>query len=259
MAHHRLHHVGILTEDFAPFRRLADTLDFTVRGPERTADGSAEVALVEMPGGRLELVRPLTEDSAVAEIIREGRGGVHHLAFEVDDVDRGSALLDEAGFATMVPVDDGVRGSRMGFHLVADAAVETIQWASGDVWSGTSATAVADRLFAAIEAADVATMRELYRSDVVVRNHATGSTAGLEDACAGAVKIAEQISDFRYEEVVCQATDSGFVRRHEVRGTSPTGSAFSVSACCVATVRDGRVVELDEYVDSSALATVGLT
>lgn len=59
---------------------------------ESFEDGTqqARVLFLEFaPGGgtRLELVEPLTADSPLARFIEKG-GGLHHLCFEVDDLER---------------------------------------------------------------------------------------------------------------------------------------------------------------------------
>lgn len=259
MTQHRLHHVGILTEDFGPFLRLAEALDFEVLGPSQTPDGSTEIILIDVPGSRVELVRPVTDASPVAAMIRAGQGGIHHFAFEVDDAELALTALSDQGFEVVAEPQDGIRGSRLGFHLVGDVAVETMQWETGDVWSSLSHAHVAARLFTAIEQGDVAVVRAVSGEEMVLRNHGAGVTFSLDDLCDDVLKLADQIPDFHYEDILCEVTDTGFVRRHIARGTSPGGDAFAVPVCCVGTVQGGLVTALDEYADSILLATVGLT
>ncbi len=117
---------------------------------------------------------------------------------------------------------------------------------------------LAERLFSAIAAGDVVTVRECYSADTQLVNATTGSAMGI-DAIGGLVEVlAREIPDFRYEQVRCEPTPTGFVQQHVIRGTSPQGKAFSIPACCVALVRDGQVTRLDEYADAAALATLGL-
>lgn len=49
----------------------------------------ARVAFLDLPPGgtRVELVEPIGPDSPVARFLDKG-GGLHHLCFEVDDIDR---------------------------------------------------------------------------------------------------------------------------------------------------------------------------
>jgi ketosteroid isomerase-like protein len=120
------------------------------------------------------------------------------------------------------------------------------------------AVAVAARLFDAITRGDVAAVLECYADDAVLWSNTSGATMSPPEI-AGLVKlVAESIPDFRYDERSCQATDSGFVEQHVIRGTSPAGDAFAIDACCVASVRDGRITRVDEYADAAALMRMGL-
>lgn len=47
-----------------------------------------------------------------------------------------------------------------------------------------------------------------------------------------------------------QAT--GFVEEHKVRGTLTDGSKLDLAVCVLADVRDGKICDLREYLDTSA-------
>jgi ketosteroid isomerase-like protein len=44
------------------------------------------------------------------------------------------------------------------------------------------------------------------------------------------------------------------VQQHVLRGVAPNGTALEIPACIVCTVRDGRIVRLEEYLDSAHTA-----
>lgn len=55
-----------------------------------------KVCFAEMPGGAvIELVEPLTDKSPVNKIINSQRGGLYHLCYEVDDLDKAIAEFRE--------------------------------------------------------------------------------------------------------------------------------------------------------------------
>lgn len=59
----------------------------------------ARVAFVDLARGAgpsIELVEPLSDDSPVAKFLAKG-GGLHHLCFEVDDLDAHIAVMKRAG------------------------------------------------------------------------------------------------------------------------------------------------------------------
>lgn len=60
------------------------------------------------------------------------------------------------------------------------------------------------------------------------------------------------VKGFRYEEAKRSATATGFVEEHRVRGTLPDGSKLDLAVCVVATVSDGQIVDLREYLDTAA-------
>lgn len=64
------------------------------------------------------------------------------------------------------------------------------------------------------------------------------------------------VSGFHYEDMVCAATADGFVEEHVVRGTLADGTAINLAACIVASVCDGLVTSVREYVDTAAAAPI---
>ena len=115
---------------------------------------------------------------------------------------------------------------------------------------------VADRLFAAIPKGDLETVRDLYAPDARIWHNHDGI---VQDPAANLQVlgwVVRNIRDLRYEEVRRQATPSGFVQQHVLRGTAPNGVALELPACIVCTVVDGRITRLDEYLDSAQLGAL---
>ncbi|WOJ92767.1 nuclear transport factor 2 family protein [Congregibacter variabilis] len=75
---------------------------------------------------------------------------------------------------------------------------------------------------------------------------------GLDLLLAFSKSVHSVVQDFRYEEAKRSATATGFVEEHRVRGTLPDGGSLDLAVCVVADVRDGKVVDLREYLDTSA-------
>jgi methylmalonyl-CoA/ethylmalonyl-CoA epimerase len=93
-----IHHVGIAVED----------LDEAVETYERFFGGQlegrgtihgqrVEAASLVLGSGRVELVAALHEDSTVARFIARRGPGMHHIAYEVDDVQSALDGLAEEG------------------------------------------------------------------------------------------------------------------------------------------------------------------
>jgi len=113
---------------------------------------------------------------------------------------------------------------------------------------------VAERLFAAIQAGDTATVSEIYNPDVKVWHNNDQVTQGRDDNLRVIGWLAKNIPDLRYEEIRRQALPSGFVQQHVLRGTAPNGKLLEVPACIICEVVDGHVTRLDEYLDSAHTA-----
>jgi len=115
---------------------------------------------------------------------------------------------------------------------------------------------VARRLFAAIEVGDVDAVRDLYADDAVVWHNSDGVAQTRDENLRTLAWVVEHLADRRYEELRCQPTPTGFVQQHVLRATGPAERPVEVPACLVATVVDGRITRIDEYLDSAHLASL---
>jgi methylmalonyl-CoA epimerase len=104
MSERPLDHVGIavpaLDEAIPLYESIAGAAAY---GRERVESQGVEVAFVGMGDGRLELLAPTRDDSAVARFLERRGPGMHHLCYRVPDVaaelaryrDAGARLIDE--------------------------------------------------------------------------------------------------------------------------------------------------------------------
>ena len=100
----KIDHLGIAVRSIADslgFYR--DTLGLELKGTERVADQGVTVAILPVGESQIELLEPVSEDSAVARFIAKRGEGLHHICYEVDDL---AAKLAELG-ARGVRVLDG--------------------------------------------------------------------------------------------------------------------------------------------------------
>ena len=97
-----LHHVGILVDDFDVIRMVfGDLLGCEVGDPEPQPHLGVDILWVTVNGVRLEFVRSVSPDSDAATELAAGRGGVHHVAVEVTNVDDALGELGDAGLALL--------------------------------------------------------------------------------------------------------------------------------------------------------------
>jgi len=108
----------------------------------------------------------------------------------------------------------------------------------------------ARRFFAAVTRGDLETVRACYAPGVVVWHNHEQVEQTAEQNLSVLGWIAQNVRDFRYEDVRCQETATGFVEQHTTCGRAPSGKEFRIPACLVVRVEGGRIVRLDEYLDS---------
>jgi methylmalonyl-CoA/ethylmalonyl-CoA epimerase len=93
-----IHHLGVavadLDEAVATYERL-----FGARLEHRdsVADQGVEAASLRVGEGRVELLAPLGDDTPVGKFLAKRGPGMHHVAYEVDDIRASLAELEAAG------------------------------------------------------------------------------------------------------------------------------------------------------------------
>ena len=95
----RLNHVAIAVQDVeAASRTYRDTLGAEVTAPQAQPDHGVTVAFVNLPNTKIEFLEPLGADSPIRNFLdRNPGGGVHHVCYEVDDIESARDRLVAAG------------------------------------------------------------------------------------------------------------------------------------------------------------------
>src|SRR5215213_6618303 len=113
----RLNHVGIavhsLDEAIELYRQT-----FGVEQWERMAlpERHMEVAICQIGETLLELIAPTSEQATFAGFLRERGPGMHHMAYEVDDVDQALAQLGASGMRLIdQQARPGIHNTRVAF------------------------------------------------------------------------------------------------------------------------------------------------
>jgi methylmalonyl-CoA/ethylmalonyl-CoA epimerase len=113
----RIHHVAIVVEDIdGALGFWTKALGLPLGRVEDIPDQESTVAFLPTDGGEVELVRPTSEDSGISRFLKKRGPGIHHLCFEVDDLDARVLNLREAGIRLIDPEPTtGSDGRRMIF------------------------------------------------------------------------------------------------------------------------------------------------
>lgn len=113
----KINHIGIAVkslEESIPFYR--DRLSMPFAGIEEVAEQKVRVAMLQVGESMIELLEPTSDDSPVAKFIEKNGPGIHHLAYEVADIEAAIARLMAEG-ARMIDEQPraGAHGTRIAF------------------------------------------------------------------------------------------------------------------------------------------------
>jgi ketosteroid isomerase-like protein len=111
----------------------------------------------------------------------------------------------------------------------------------------------AGKLFRAIENGDVDAIRNIYTPETKIWHNNDGIAQSVEQNLAVLKWVIGNIKHVKYTDVRLQPTPTGFVQQHVLRGRFKDKD-IALPACIVATVEDGHITRLDEYLDSAQTA-----
>jgi len=124
----KINHIGIAVkslDDTIPFYR--DNLGMVLAGIEEVAEQKVRVAMLQVGESMIELLEPTSEESPVAKFIEKNGSCIHHIAYEVDDIEKAiaSLLADGARMIDEKP-RQGAHGTSIAFiHPKSSAGVLT--------------------------------------------------------------------------------------------------------------------------------------
>jgi methylmalonyl-CoA/ethylmalonyl-CoA epimerase len=99
-----LDHVAVAVTDLdEALAHYRDVWELEPARVERVADQGVDEAMLKLPGSSLQLIAPISPESAVASFLDKRGPGLHHVAYAVADLEatldhlreRGVALIDE--------------------------------------------------------------------------------------------------------------------------------------------------------------------
>ena len=124
----RIDHIGVAVEDIGEAIALyRDRLGMREQHRETIEAFGVEAALLEIGDGHVELLAPLSADSTVGRFLTRNGPGLHHVAYQTDDIE---SAIDAASAAGLKLIDRepraGIRNSRVAFlHPKATGGVLT--------------------------------------------------------------------------------------------------------------------------------------
>lgn len=95
----KIDHIGIAVQDLKQATKIYEIL--TGKKPDHLEDVPSEkikTAFFSVGESHLELLEATSEESPIAKFIsKRGRGGIHHICLEVDDLEKKLAVLKKNG------------------------------------------------------------------------------------------------------------------------------------------------------------------
>lgn len=112
----KINHVAIAVPDLdASLTFWRDALGLTLDHVEDVPSQKSMVAFIPCGESEVELVKPTADDTGVAKFIAERGGGMHHLCFQVDDIEEMLADLKEKGIRLINETPQVLPGRKMAF------------------------------------------------------------------------------------------------------------------------------------------------
>ncbi len=132
----RVDHIGVAVEDLDAALELYERdYEMTLVHREVIEAQGVEAVLLDVGENHVELLAPLGPDTPVGKYLAKRGPGMHHVAYQVSDIDATLAALRDAGLRLIDEHPrDGIRDSRVAFLHPATAGgvlTEIVQPAKG--------------------------------------------------------------------------------------------------------------------------------
>ncbi|WP_048602226.1 methylmalonyl-CoA epimerase [Rubeoparvulum massiliense] len=112
----KIAHIGIAVHDLTEAVLTYERLGFQLERIEHIEQEGVKVAFLQIGETYLELLQPLHDESPVARFLAKRGEGIHHIAYEVADVEKTMERLDAEGLPLLSDkAKDGAGGMQIAF------------------------------------------------------------------------------------------------------------------------------------------------
>ena len=116
-------HIAVIVPDIdAALEFWRDSLGLKLERVEEVHAQEAEVAFLPLGRGKIELVRPTTQDSGAARLLAKRGAGLHHIALEVEDLETVLARLKGKGVRLINETPVSAAGGRRAVFVHPESA-----------------------------------------------------------------------------------------------------------------------------------------
>ena len=95
----KLNHIAIATPKLdEAIKTYENMLGVKISSPIDQIDHGVKVVFIELPNTKIELLEPLGDKSPIENFLEKNKkGGIHHICFEVEDINRAILSLEKDG------------------------------------------------------------------------------------------------------------------------------------------------------------------
>ena len=109
----RIDHVGVAVEDLdAAIALYENTYEMELVHRETVTEQGVEAVLLDVGENHVELLAPLGPDTTVGKFLAKKGPGIHHVAYQVTDIDATLAALKAAGTGSSMRRRASASGAR---------------------------------------------------------------------------------------------------------------------------------------------------
>ena len=113
----KINHLGVAVaslEEALPYYR--DVLGMSYQGTEEVAEQKVRVAFLQIGESKIELLEPTSVDSPIAKFLEKNGSGIHHIAYQVENIAETLAGLEQKGVRLIDRIPrQGAHGAKIAF------------------------------------------------------------------------------------------------------------------------------------------------
>jgi len=112
----KIHHIAVVVPELRESLKFwQNQLGLDLDHTENVPSQQSQVAFFPLGDAEVELVTPTTDSSGVAKYLEKRGPGLHHICFEVDDIDDMLVTLKEKGVILIDETAKALEGRKMAF------------------------------------------------------------------------------------------------------------------------------------------------
>jgi methylmalonyl-CoA/ethylmalonyl-CoA epimerase len=127
----KIDHIGIVVKNIdETLKVFSNAFGFEVTHSVIDTRGEFRSTVISINDANLELIQPLDAIGSVARFLEQKGGGMHHVSFEVENIDQLLQSLERKGLSLLNKVPQSFESGRVAFvhpHSTAGVLVELVE------------------------------------------------------------------------------------------------------------------------------------